>query len=173
MRTGHWPPRRQAGLSRPGKDGMLVIDEAGFLVSKESKQSKGTRIARGRLSVWRFPPRLSITSLRFVNVLNFLYPGEIPASRKYQRLSKAFLTSARDKIAALFLLMRKNMIRLRKQTSSKHLIPISPWKNKMTVFLLGKKLNPKQDEKNLSHYVLTMEQSQSIFELFSNPKKVV
>ncbi len=149
-------------LSRP--EGVLVIDEADYLVNKDSQQSQGTEQIEAEFKIL-----LSATPFKKVSqlgrVLNFLRPKD-PRFESAQAFARAFPINDPEAMKAAFLLLQEQMIRIRKRDVFEEYdpaIPLSEQKDK-----LPRKVEVKPENTETGQFYLTPEQSASILELFTD-----
>jgi len=152
--------RRAGLLSRP--EGTLVVDEADYLGSLSSQQSRGTRQLKAH-------HRLLLTATPFKRVsqighiLGFILPND-PRFSSMRAFSRAFPAGSTESLNALFLLMQQYSLRLRKQDVFEEYDPRLPLTKQDDK--LPKKVEISPDEEG--RFYLTDEQCRSILELFTD-----
>ena len=165
--TRNMPKERRVMLIRQGEE-LLIIDEADYLNSANSQESVGTRRLRSAFKVL-------VTATPFkqpkqiVRLLRFLYPDD-PKFKSDKAFAKAF-NSDRESLDALYLLLRKHMIRIRKQDVFDMYdrgIPLEDQNDRLPerieVFPGTEGIELEQD----ARFYLTREQCDSILELFTD-----
>jgi hypothetical protein len=151
---------RTRGLSKP--QGMLVIDEADYLGTRESDQTKGTRQIEAGFKVL-----LSATPFKRPSQINNIFSVLTPEDARFhspKAFARAFPTSSPAALNALHLLINERTIRIRKDDvfdTYNPKIPLSKQRDRLPRKVL---IDPTESGK----FVLTNAQCQSILELITN-----
>lgn len=151
---------RIRGLSNA--QGMLIIDEADYLGTRESDQTKGTRQIEAGFKVL-----LSATPFKRPSQINNIFSVLTPEDKRFQSpkaFVRAFPTSSPAALNALHLLINERTIRIRKDDvfdTYDPNIPLSKQRDRLPRKTL---IDPTESGK----FVLTSAQCHSILELITN-----
>lgn len=152
-------PQRARLLSRA--DGYLVVDEANYLGSSSSLQSRGTlRLTAGRKILLTAAPFKKPGQIR--NLLAFLYPNN-PVYQSPRAFARAYPPSDPTTAGALFLLLQRHMIRIRQQDVFERFDPKIPLEQQADRLPARVRIPTER----LGQFYLTQEQCDSILELFT------
>jgi superfamily II DNA or RNA helicase len=148
------------------KKAEVVVDEAQLLRNSESKQTKGVISISQSAAFTTFLSATPFNRPEQIRVLLYLLTGSKKFSTK-ERFSKAFPLDTPDSVRSLIGILRKHMIRIKKNVFKEYDdkdpdgIPLHEQSDR-----LPKKISMKPDT---SEYELTQEQFNAILELYRNP----